>query len=202
MHRGERPGRGTPREGEKDTARTAAKEPLKEFGETPVPEPRPEFEVPKFPEKILEELAAPIKPEAAEEVEGGQAEGSEMAKMPSSETDDFARLDRLVLGDAESPQSTERVTEGTWEPTPEVPTTEGTSEYYSPAPVESGGEEKVLEREESVSEESPMPTETSSSDETVHEEENPPTGESAAAESGDDDEHVQWGRPKRRKLSR
>lgn len=202
MHRGERPGRGTPREAEKDAARLTGKEPLKEFGETPVPEPRPEFEVPKFPEKILEELAAPAKPEAAEEVVGDQAEASEMAKTPSPETDDFARLDRMVMGDTEAPQLPERVTEGTWEPTPEVPTTERTTEYYSPTSAESDGEEKTLERDESMPEESPAPEETPPPSEAVHEEDKLPPGETAAAESGDDDEQVQWGRPKRRKLSR
>jgi hypothetical protein len=202
MHRGERPGRGTSREAEKEAVRAAAKEPVKESAETSAAEQRPEFEVPKFPEKILEELAAPARPEAAEEVVDSGAENPDAVTTPTSETDDFARLDRMVLGDTESPRPPERVTEGAWEPTPEVPTTKRTSEYYSPSPAESDGEEKAPEPDESMSTETPTPTENSSPAETGGEEEPLPSGETAAAESGDDDEHVQWGRPKRRKLSR
>jgi len=177
-----------------------AKEPLKEFGEIPVAEVKPDFEVPKFPDKILEELAAPIRPEPVNTA-GSRDETPDVDQEPSPETDEFARLDRMVFGETETPASTQRVTEGAWEPTPEVPTTERTSGDYSSAPSESDGEEKPLERDESMSDESPKPAESLSPMEAVRDAEEFSPDETAA-ESGDDVGSVQWGRPKRKKLSR
>lgn len=166
-------------------------------------EPKPDFEVPKFPEKILEELAAPAAA-GVNEFAGEGPDQPESEHTPEPDVDDFARLDRMVMGEDETPAPAPRVTEDRWEPAPEPPASPAPESvfesYISESPVDDAAGDR--KDEESPADELPHPAESSSSAETAKDDEELASGETAAAESGDDLGPIQWGRPKRKKLSR
>lgn len=200
-HRGDRPGRGGQRDAERELSFTPSKEPLKEVAEGTVAELKSDFEVPKFPEKILEELAAPAAAGVADEFAGEGPDQPESEHTPEPDVDDFARLDRMVMGEDETPEPASRATEDRWEPAPEPPAPESVFESYvseSPTDDAAGGRKD----EASPADELPHPAESSLPAESAKDEEELAPGETAAAESGDDLGPIQWGRPKRKKLSR
>lgn len=222
----DRSGKETPRETEKGIPQPSPESRLPVPEEAPLADVKPEFEIPRFPDRILEELAAPPRPdsqpvselddnglkseEPAEETDArpSYAEESTLEGIPrdrgaeqTPDEDDFARLDRMVMNRPDEKDS---------EPEAEIPE-EPASLEFTAADAEKDEMEFVVRESEEPAVEKLDATDSapeSAADETVETKDEsedgaePSVGETPASESGEDRDTAQWGRPKRKKMSR